>query len=76
MDIPTKFCHSCGMPLANDNESNYCQYCCNSEGKLLPREAIQKGTAEFLKSRAPTTKGVDFMERADHYMKAMPAWSE
>ncbi len=75
-----KFCISCGMPLMEESkhasEENYCKYCADESGKLQPREGVQAGIAEWLKQNAPETEGVDFMKRADFYLKAMPAWAE
>ncbi len=75
-----KFCNSCGMPLMDetkhDKEENFCKYCADENGKLQPRETVQAGIADWLKLFAPATKGVDFMNRADFYLKAMPAWAK
>ncbi len=74
-----KHCLSCGGPLstmgANAKNEDLCQYCGDENGKLLPREAVIEGMAEWLKSWAPVTEGVDFKDRAVNYMKAMPAWN-
>ncbi len=73
-------CLSCAMPLGgNENkksEGKYCTYCSDEQGKLLPREQVQQGIAQWLKSWAPKQDSVDFVERANHYMKAMPAWRD
>jgi len=73
------FCNSCGMPLAGENgkdyRGNYCIYCTDENGKLLPRELIQRGVAEWLKQIADGKDG-DYNKKAGYYMKAMPAWSE
>ena len=74
------FCQSCGMPLNGDTQhavsKTFCQYCADEKGELKPREAAQAGIAEWLKSFALEKEGVDFMKRADHYLKSMPAWAE
>ncbi len=75
-----KFCNSCGIPLdgkvAKEAAENFCNYCVDDKGDLKPRQVIQAGVADWLKSVAPTEKKGDFMKRADHYLKAMPAWAE
>ncbi len=74
-----KYCHSCAGPLqqigVNKKNENLCQYCGDDEGKLLPKEAVIKGMAQWLKTWAPETEGVDFDKRAMAYMDAMPAWN-
>ncbi len=74
-----QFCHSCAKPLmgeeGKDYRGNYCGFCSDENGDLYPRELVQKGLAEWLKQWAPQG-GPDFMERADNYLKAMPAWVE
>ncbi|NLM98108.1 MAG: hypothetical protein GX175_10965 [Halanaerobiaceae bacterium] len=73
-----KFCLACGMPLSPETvhpkTKKYCQYCADEEGKLKPREVCQAGIAEWLKSMTPDDKDADYMQRADYYLKAMPAW--
>ncbi|MBN2617499.1 MAG: hypothetical protein JXR64_04210 [Spirochaetales bacterium] len=74
-----KMCLSCGAPLAqigaNVKNDTLCQYCGDENGNLVPKEAAIAGMAEWLKSWAPITEGVDFRERAISYMSAMPAWN-
>jgi hypothetical protein len=75
-----KMCLSCGMPLmgpeAQKAHGDYCQYCTDDKGNLLPREQVKNGIAQFLKSWSPQGNSVDFIKRAEHYMLAMPAWAE
>jgi hypothetical protein len=75
-----KFCHSCGIILdgnvAKETAPNLCGYCTDENGNLKPKEVVQAGIAEWLKSFANVNGNVDFMKRADSYMKAMPAWAE
>ena len=75
-----KYCNSCGMPLSGEDGKDYrgdlCNYCSDEGGNLYPRELVQKGIAEWLKQWSPESASADFMERADHYLKAMPAWAE
>ena len=76
-----RFCESCGMPLggpgAEENAGKYCKYCSDpATGKLLGFEQVRAGTAAWLESFAPEKEGVDFLERAASYLRAMPAWAE
>lgn len=68
------------MPLSGEGgkeaSGNYCQYCSDERGSLKQREVVQKGIADWLKQWAPEGSNADFMKRADHYMKAMPAWAK
>jgi hypothetical protein len=77
-----KFCHSCGIPLdgtiaKESGLANHCEWCVDpATNKLKPREEVQKGIAEWLKMFTPKEGNPDLMKRADHYIKAMPAWAE
>ncbi|MBN2717385.1 MAG: hypothetical protein JXX14_16145 [Deltaproteobacteria bacterium] len=75
-----QFCHSCGMPLQNPMagivQGNYCGNCANESGHLNPREAVQAGIAHWLMSFSPDVTMEICMTRADHYLKAMPAWAK
>jgi hypothetical protein len=74
------YCHSCGVPLEipglSDNTENYCTYCLDRNGKLAPRGQVQRGIAEWLKTWQPDLDDCRAMERADYYLKSMPAWAE
>ena len=74
------FCESCGMPITEEVKKQrggrYCQYCSDESGSLYPKELIRKGVAEWLSSWAPKADQADFEKRAEHYLKAMPAWAE
>lgn len=73
-------CQSCGMPLteefANPKAPQYCTYCSDEAGQLLPRAQVQAGVAQWLESIAPADSTANFSARADHYLRAMPAWAE
>ena len=73
-------CLSCFMPVSEISEppekTLYCSYCTDEAGELLPREQIQAGVAEWLKSLTPEDEETDYMKRADYYLKASPAWAE
>ena len=73
-------CHSCGMPLADPglkgSSDQYCRYCADPQGVLHPREQVQHGIAQWLKSWQPGISEAEALTRAAHYMKAMPAWAD
>jgi len=70
-------CYSCGMPLtAEKAKGNFCEYCADEAGNLFPKEQIKQGIAQWLSGWAPEKENVDFLKRAENYMKAMPAWTE
>ena len=76
-------CHSCGIPIGMQvgdqtitARGDYCNYCTDEQGKLFPKEFVQKGIAEWLASWGPKDKNIDFMKRAEYYLMAMPAWAE
>ncbi|MDP1995338.1 MAG: hypothetical protein Q8K40_08855 [Ignavibacteria bacterium] len=75
-----KFCHSCGIILdgniAKEVAPDLCGYCADEKGNLKPKEEVQKGVAEWLKSFAPKEGNPDFMKRAENYMNAMPVWAK
>jgi hypothetical protein len=75
-----KFCISCGIILdgniARETAPNLCGYCVDESGNLKPKEVIQAGVAEWLKSFSPKEGNPDFMKRAESYMNAMPAWAK
>lgn len=75
-----KFCQSCGIILdgniAKEAKSGFCTWCVDEQGNLKPKEAVQAGVAEWLKSFAPADGKADFMKRAENYLNAMPAWAE
>jgi hypothetical protein len=73
------FCHSCAAPLVPDFTGpvdNFCKYCTDEQGNVNPREATQVGIAKWFMSWQPGLDQQVAMERAEHYMKAMPHWAE
>lgn len=74
-----KFCQSCGIPLGGemgmDFRGDYCVHCTDESGKLKEKDEIREGIAQWLAMFTPDPKA-DFMQRAAHYMSAMPAWAE
>ena len=72
-------CHSCAAPLTPEFKSasdRYCKFCADASGKLHPKETVQKEIAVWLKRWQPGISEKQALERAVHYMKAMPAWAE
>ncbi|MBE9399479.1 hypothetical protein IOQ59_19635 [Pontibacterium sp. N1Y112] len=73
-------CHSCCAPLEKPEfigpSDIYCKYCTDDSGKLKPRKSVQYGIAQWLKSWQPGIDDNTALDRANHFMKAMPAWSE
>jgi hypothetical protein len=74
----SEFCESCAAPLAEFKGASeqYCKHCTDPSGKLLPKESVQHGIAAWLKSWQPDLADDQALARANHYMKAMPAWAE
>jgi hypothetical protein len=75
-----KFCFSCGVPLAMPDfqgpAENYCKHCAPADdGKVMPREAVQAGIAEWFLSWQPRIDRETALQRADAYLKAMPYWA-
>ncbi|MBN2091368.1 hypothetical protein JW964_17280 [candidate division KSB1 bacterium] len=75
-----KFCHSCGMmlsiPGAQGPAENFCSYCSDEKGQLKPKNEIQAGIAQWLQSMQPSIPLEKAQQRAEFYLKAMPAWAE
>ncbi len=75
-----KFCGSCGVPLAMPDfqgpSEQYCKYCTDEKGSLLPREVVFSGITKWLQSWQPDVTKEQAEARAEHYMKAMPAWAK
>lgn len=75
-----KFCHSCGMMLSipgvQGPAENFCTYCTNEKGQLKARAEIKTGISEWFKSWQPDLSTEKAQERAEYYLKSMPAWAE
>ena len=73
-------CQSCGMPMGEETRNpaskEYCRFCADERGTLFPRDHVSAGVAEWLKSFSPPAADDAFAERADHYLRSMPAWAE
>lgn len=76
----TKFCYACGAPLDMPDfkgpAENYCKYCTDDSGNLKPRDEIKQGIAQWFKVWQPGIDDRKAQERAEFYMKSMPAWAE
>jgi hypothetical protein len=76
----TEYCHSCSAPLAAPGfkgpAEDYCKYCTDGQGNLKSREEIVEGVAHWLKSWQPGIDDATAAVRAEHYVKAMPAWAD
>jgi hypothetical protein len=73
------FCQSCTHPLTDEAKGadpRYCNMCTDRSGALHPREVVQQGIAGWLKGFSEGIGDEVAMTRADHFMKAMPAWAE
>jgi len=74
-----KFCFSCGAPLTPDFKGlseDYCKHCTDEKGNLKTRDEIKFGLAEWFKMWQPQLTQEKALNRAEHYMLAMPAWAE
>ncbi len=75
-----QFCHSCAAPLSLPDfkgpAENYCINCTDEKGNLKPRDEVKFGLAEWFKMWQSDLIQDKALLRADHYMQAMPAWSE
>ncbi|MFW5688591.1 MAG: zinc ribbon domain-containing protein [Spirochaetota bacterium] len=73
-------CQSCGMPMSDETRNSateeFCRYCADEKGALHPRRQVQSGIADWLKSFSPAASDDAIAERADHYLRSMPAWAE
>jgi hypothetical protein len=74
-----EFCLSCGMPLntpdAKGLSEQYCKHCTDEEGNVRTREEIKQGMAHWI-AQWQKVDHETAEKRAEHYMKAMPAWAE
>ena len=78
--MPVMFCHSCTAPLSvpkfTGKAENLCIYCSDSAGKLKSRDECKAGIAHWLREWGPALEEAESLRRAEHFMKAMPAWAE
>jgi hypothetical protein len=76
----TRYCHACAAPLDMPDfkgpAENFCRYCTDESGKLKPKETVKQGIAEWFKSWQPGIDDQKALNRAELYMKSMPAWAD
>lgn len=82
MSSKCKSCASCGMPLEQkehcyngDLNSDYCAYCVDKAGKLLPFEDVLKGTASYFKESQGVTEE-NSIKMARELLIKQPAWAK
>jgi hypothetical protein len=81
MSKPCKSCASCAMPLERpedfsqgNTQSEYCRYCTDETGNLLPYEAVLKMNAGFyIESQGISPEAA--MKMAEDLLKSQPAWA-
>jgi hypothetical protein len=73
------FCLSCGMPLEESDlrgeAEKFCTHCTDEDGNVRSREEVRQGLANWIMQ----WQHVEYetaLKRAEHYMKAMPAWAD
>ncbi|MBN2090634.1 hypothetical protein JW964_13565 [candidate division KSB1 bacterium] len=75
-----KFCFSCAAPLSlpqfQGPAKDYCINCADSKGNLKPRDEIKSGMAQWFKMWQPGLNDEKAIQRAEYYLKSMPAWAE
>ncbi len=75
-----KFCHSCAAPLNvadfKGPAEDFCKYCTDEAGNLKPKEEIKSGITHWMKSWQPGIDDETAANRAEYYMKSMPAWAD
>jgi LSD1 subclass zinc finger protein len=73
------FCHACTAPLQNPEfrgaSDIYCKYCSDEKGNLKPYEEVKAGIVQWIKDWQGVSDDVA-AERAEYFMKAMPAWAD
>ncbi len=75
------WCHACGFSLGipgfKGKSETYCSHCTDEDGTLnVTREEVQKAVAGWFRSWQPDVDDARAMQRADHYLRAMPHWAE
>ena len=63
-------------PGATSASDKYCAHCADEAGNLKPRTEVQQSIAHWLQSWQGEILQDVAMERAGHFMKAMPAWAD
>lgn len=80
MKAKCKSCASCGMPMESKEDfalsnpdSDYCRYCTDSQGQLLPYEKILDANASFYQESQGLTAQAA-LKMAKDLLKNQPAW--
>ncbi len=80
MSDEMNLCQSCAAPRFNPDFKGAsdldCKHCTDPEGKLVPREQVQKGVVQWFLQWHPGIDESKAMARADLYLQAMPAWAQ
>lgn len=80
MEKKCKSCGSCGMPMEKNEDyalgdlnQEYCRYCTNKSGDLLPFEKILKMNADYyVESQGVTVDAA--LKMATDLLRNQPAW--
>ena len=74
-----RFCLSCMSSLSDPENrgkaKNYCRWCSDKEGRLLPRDEALDVMTDWFQSWQAGLSREEARRRADLYMRAMPAWN-
>ncbi len=72
-----RHCHSCGTSLreARGASDDFCRYCTDEQGRLLPRDEVHGILADWFRTWKPDLTRSEATSRAERLMDAMPAWS-
>lgn len=75
-------CSSCGMPMENAEDhalgntaSEFCRYCVDAAGALLPFEKILSSNASYYKESQGLTDQAA-IKMATDLLKSQPAWKQ
>jgi hypothetical protein len=71
------YCQSCSGSLREypGPSPNYCRFCSDEGGDLLPRDEVQQLIARWMTFWQEGISEEEALDRAARYMSAMPAWS-
>ncbi|MCK5740063.1 hypothetical protein KAH55_12805 [bacterium] len=71
-----RYCHACGALLPVGSSANYCSCCIDEKGQLKSMNEVQWGIAEWFQHWQPNLDHATALQRAEHYLQAMPAWAK
>lgn len=66
-------CQSCTMAIES---GDYCEYCVDSDGRLLPFEEFLTRASQFARRRDPELSPEQAMEKTLQFMSQRPAWKD